>query len=745
MKLGPYEILDELGRGGMGAVFRARHVSLGAIRALKLLDGVPDAEGLERFRREAQALARLDGKGVVPVHDSGEASHRFYFAMELMPGGSLRDRLKRDGRLDWREAAGIGAKLARTLARCHELDLVHRDVKPDNVLFDDAGEPRIGDFGCVRDLGRSALTMSGASPGTPGYMAPEQLNGERAGKPADVFALGVIVHELVTGERPYPATTPVLLYEAALAGKRARPSAVVGSPAVLDRILDAALAPEPSKRITASRLALELEALALGKVALEPRSALVPALVGLVLALSVLGAVVASVRAGSGHAATPTPTPVAPPSSPPKTTPTPTPSPLDPALVMQEQEVEAFADAVGSDEARAVESARHAREVMKTLLALKKNDGLYHKALEALSEAVSRLVFRIWVNSTFIRYDENAKAGFDALAIAAEPCVGDDLVLRAAFHLLRTKPWSSLAPDERDDGLTDARKRVLNAQRVAAFDEECAAVEKSARRSALFLNAVRFCAIDCRVRPFPTPETLESKLALLNGADELCTTALSDPIFEKPTEDRFQHMLARELFLRRGQIAGALADRGGEPSLVLHDLERECEAYANVRRFAEREGDQWTNDTRTAAKLELQTASRASTFGDSKAMDRHLDAAKALVDELGARSWDALVIEVGIAHLRGKPEERDKLRDRLLRAEVEIGPHPRHPDADRFLYPMLLAHALLEVDSDRLDAARELLERADAYCPTVRGIPQDLGLCYEDIARALAAKPSPGR
>src|SRR5579883_595752 len=208
--LGSYEVEAELGRGAFGRVYRARHRPTGAVRALKLVDGVPDRETLARFEREAAALARVGGDGVVPVHEAGLAQGRYWFVMDLMPGGSLRARLKARGRLEWREAVTIALAVARALARCHAAGVVHRDVKPDNVLFDDEGRPRLSDFGVVRDLHASVLTETGGALGTPAYMAPEQLDGARVDGRADVYATGVLLHELVAGERPFQEKASVL-------------------------------------------------------------------------------------------------------------------------------------------------------------------------------------------------------------------------------------------------------------------------------------------------------------------------------------------------------------------------------------------------------------------------------------------------------------------------------------------------------------------------------------------------------
>src|SRR5581483_1171312 len=135
----------------------------------------------------------------------------------VMPGGSLKERLKARGALPWREAVSLVARLARTLARAHALGLVHRDVKPENVLFDERGEPRLADFGYARDRRGTPLTNSGDTFGTPLYMAPEQIEAKNVDGRADVFSLGCVLYELVTGVRPHEGRAlPEILYAALL-------------------------------------------------------------------------------------------------------------------------------------------------------------------------------------------------------------------------------------------------------------------------------------------------------------------------------------------------------------------------------------------------------------------------------------------------------------------------------------------------------------------------------------------------
>ncbi|HZU96842.1 MAG TPA: serine/threonine-protein kinase [Planctomycetota bacterium] len=259
MRFGPYELEAEIGRGGMGRVYRGRHATTGAVHAVKAL-AEGDDTALARFQREAEALARAGGDGIVALHESGQHGQTLWYAMDLMSGGSLRDRMKARERVEWREACGLVLELARALARCHGLGIVHRDLKPENVLFDAEGMPRIADFGCARDMGAARLTKTGALLGTPAYMAPEQLDGRPAAAPADVYALGLILHELVTGKRAFAGTTVWELLKETHSGKREKTATVARCPRALDELLDRALATDAGARFAdAGALARALE------------------------------------------------------------------------------------------------------------------------------------------------------------------------------------------------------------------------------------------------------------------------------------------------------------------------------------------------------------------------------------------------------------------------------------------------------------------------------------------------------
>ena len=202
-----YEILGRLGSGGRGVVYKARQLNLGRVVALKMMrhdEDLTDAEGLALFRREAEAVARLEHPNVIRLYDFGEHGGRPYFTMELAAGGSLEQRLA-SGPLQPREAATLIEMLARSLHAVHRQGIVHRDLKPGNVLLDAEGMPKLADFGLAKRLsGGDSLFPTGAILGTASYMAPEQAAGlKEVGPAADVWALGAILYECLTGRPPF--------------------------------------------------------------------------------------------------------------------------------------------------------------------------------------------------------------------------------------------------------------------------------------------------------------------------------------------------------------------------------------------------------------------------------------------------------------------------------------------------------------------------------------------------------------
>src|SRR5437764_4322912 len=192
-ELGDYELLDEVGRGGQGVVFRARQKSLNRIVALKVisLGQWASKAHLKRFRLEAEAAARLEHPSIVPIHEVGERDGSCYFSMKLVEGGQLDEVVRRTPMSIW-QAAELIAKVARTVHYAHEHGILHRDIKPGNILLDQNGEPHLTDFGLARLVEtESTVTRTMEVLGTPSYMAPEQAVGSNAsGCATDVYGLG---------------------------------------------------------------------------------------------------------------------------------------------------------------------------------------------------------------------------------------------------------------------------------------------------------------------------------------------------------------------------------------------------------------------------------------------------------------------------------------------------------------------------------------------------------------------------
>jgi hypothetical protein len=211
LHLAGYEVLGELGRGGMGVVYRARHLKLKHEVALKMIlaGGHAGEHELARFQLEAAAVARLRHPAIVHIHEFGDHDGKPFFSLEFVEGGSLAGKLK-EGPLAPREAAALAEKLGRAMQHAHEQGIVHRDLKPANVLLTASGEPKIADFGLAKQMDADdGLSKTGSVMGTPSYMAPEQAEGRihAIGPASDVYALGAILYECLTGQVPFKGTT----------------------------------------------------------------------------------------------------------------------------------------------------------------------------------------------------------------------------------------------------------------------------------------------------------------------------------------------------------------------------------------------------------------------------------------------------------------------------------------------------------------------------------------------------------
>ena len=277
-RFGRYEIRSVLGAGGMGVVYRAHDTQLERDVALKMpsLESGGNPELWDRLVREARLAAKIHHPNVCPIFDAGRIEDKYFMAMALIEGRPLTDLLQ-DRRLEPWEAAGIVAKIARALEAVHALGIIHRDVKPSNVMLNDAGEPILMDFGLARPIDREvlpirdgeepavsqepSLTQPGRPLGTPAYMSPEQVRGG-AGRcaAADIYSLGVLFFQLLTGRLPFEGSLPEVLRMAVSVPPPCPRDLRSGLDPRLAAICRKAMSKEPADRhATARDLGTELE------------------------------------------------------------------------------------------------------------------------------------------------------------------------------------------------------------------------------------------------------------------------------------------------------------------------------------------------------------------------------------------------------------------------------------------------------------------------------------------------------
>ncbi len=282
--LGKYTILDILGKGGFATVYRARDTELDRDVALKVLDPLltRDPAWVQRFRQEARAAARLNHPGIVTIHEIGQVEGSLFIAMQLIPGGTLAQRLETSGGQPWAEVVRLVGEMAAALDYAHGQRVLHRDLKPANVLLDPRSGAVLTDFGFARLLADNSLSMSltrsGGVVGTPAYIAPEIWDGKEATTATDIYALGCITYELVMGRPLFGGTTPFQVLKAIHQGPQMPGAWPEGIPDGIGPVLAQALAADPAERYgRTGDLAAALKALSMDRLA-GPYAALEAAL-----------------------------------------------------------------------------------------------------------------------------------------------------------------------------------------------------------------------------------------------------------------------------------------------------------------------------------------------------------------------------------------------------------------------------------------------------------------------------------
>ncbi len=258
---GRYALVELIGQGGMATIYRARDTKLGRDVAIKVLRGEygSDASFLARFQREAQAAAQLNHPNVVAVFDYGQDPVGPYIVMELVTGGDLAGALRERGPLPATVAASIGQQVADAIDAAHGRGIVHRDIKPSNVLLSTGGRVKVADFGIAQAFTDAQLTMTGVTMGSVHYFSPEQARGEPVTAASDVYSTGLVLHEMLTGQRAFSGGTAAEVAMARLGGRIPSPMEQRPDvPAALDAIVRWALQPDAHARPGASELASSL-------------------------------------------------------------------------------------------------------------------------------------------------------------------------------------------------------------------------------------------------------------------------------------------------------------------------------------------------------------------------------------------------------------------------------------------------------------------------------------------------------
>src|SRR6266436_1418728 len=269
-ELAGYRIVEPLGRGGMGVVYRAEHVRLGRPAALKLLVATLGlADHRERFLRESKLAASLDHPSIVPVFHAGEEDGLLYIAMAYVEGSDLKTLLVREGKLPLRRTLRIVGQIASALDAAHARGLVHRDVKPANILIGPDDRAYLSDFGVVKELAANGTTRTGSFIGTIEYCAPEQIEGRDVDARADVYALACVLYECVVGTSPFHRSSDVAVLNAHLHSPppKLSKSALDRYPSCGEFVALARAAAAPDPHVSHARLAISFGLLAIAAIA----------------------------------------------------------------------------------------------------------------------------------------------------------------------------------------------------------------------------------------------------------------------------------------------------------------------------------------------------------------------------------------------------------------------------------------------------------------------------------------------
>ena len=262
---GRYRVEGRIAQGGMSTVYRGNDVRLDRPVALKVMDSryAGDHQFLVRFQREARAIARLRDPGLVAIYDQSDDPRHPFLVMELIEGGTLRELLQERGPMPPHAMAAVLRPLLSGLGVAHRAGLVHRDIKPENVLISDDGEVKLVDFGLVRAVAEAGITSTSVILGTAAYLSPEQVAGTETGPPSDVYAVGVLAFELLTGTTPFQGDSALAVAHQRLDNDVPPPSSLIdGIPEQLDRLVVRATARDPGDRYAdAGQMAADLDAI----------------------------------------------------------------------------------------------------------------------------------------------------------------------------------------------------------------------------------------------------------------------------------------------------------------------------------------------------------------------------------------------------------------------------------------------------------------------------------------------------